>query len=65
MRVKIARHGPGRVPLSIIFDNSTVLVNLNHFFMCDRNLVDGENRRWEDVPVVHLLRSPASSPSGA
>ena len=30
-----------------------MLVNLNYFFMRDRNLVDGENRRWQDVPVVH------------
>ena len=53
MQVEIARHALDRVPLSIIFDDSTVLVNLNYFFMRDRNLVDGENRRWEDVPVVH------------
>lgn len=53
MRVEIARHALDRVPLSIIFDDSTVLVNLNYFFMRDRNLVDGENRRWQDVPVVH------------
>ena len=53
MQVKIARHALDRVPLSIIFDDSTVLVNLNYFFMRDRNLVDGENRRWQDVPVVH------------
>lgn len=53
MQVEIARHALDRVPLSIIFDDSTVLVNLNYFFMRDRNLVDGQNRRWEDVPVVH------------
>ena len=53
MHVEIARHALDRVPLSIIFDDSTMLVNLNYFFMRDRNLVDGENRRWEDVPVVH------------
>ena len=53
MKVEIARHALDRVPLSIIFDDSTVLVNLNYFFMRDRNLVDGENRRWQDVPVVH------------
>lgn len=53
MRVRIARHALDRVPLSIIFDDSTLLVNLNYFFMRDRNLVDGENRRWEDVPIVH------------
>ena len=53
MQVEIARHALDRVPLSIIFDDSTVLVNLNYFFMRDRNLVDRENRRWQDVPVVH------------
>ena len=53
MQIEIARHALDRVPLSIIFDDSTVLVNLNYFFMRDRNLVDGENRRWQDVPVVH------------
>ena len=53
MQVQIARHALDRVPLSIIFDDSTLLVNLNYFFMRDRNLVDGENRRWEDVPMVH------------
>ena len=53
MQVEIARHALDRVPLSIIFDDSTVLINLNYFFMRDRNLVDGENRRWQDVPVVH------------
>lgn len=53
MQVQIARHALDRVPLSIIFDDSPLLVNLNYFFMRDRNLVDGENRRWEDVPMVH------------
>jgi len=53
MQVDITRHALDRVPLSIIFDDSTVLVNLNYFWMRDRNPVDGENRRWEDVPVVH------------
>lgn len=53
MHVEIARHALDRVPLSIIFDDSTLLVNLNYFFMRDRNLADGENRRWQDVPVVH------------
>ena len=53
MQVEIARHALDRVPLSIIFDDSTVLVNLNYFWMRDRNPVDGGNRRWEDVPVVH------------
>ena len=53
MEVEIARHALDRVPLSIIFDDSTMLVNLNYFFMRDRNPIDGEPRRWEDVPVVH------------
>lgn len=53
MQVEIVRHALDRVPLSIIIDDSTVLVNLNYFWMRDRNLVDGQNRRWEDVPVVH------------
>ena len=53
MHVEIARHALDRVPISLIIDDSTVLVNLNYFFMRDRNLVDGEDRRWEDVPVVH------------
>lgn len=53
MRAEITRHALDRVPLSLIVDDSTLLVNLNYFFMRDRNLVDGQNRRWEDVPVVH------------
>lgn len=53
MRAEITRHALDRVPLSLIVDDSTVLVNLNYFFMRDRNLVDGAGRRWEDVPVVH------------
>lgn len=39
--------------MSLIIDDSTVLVNLNYFFLRDRNIATGENRRWEDVPVVH------------
>jgi hypothetical protein len=53
MKVEITRHALDRVPLSLIIDDSTVLINLNYFWMRDRNLVDGQNRRWEDVPVVH------------
>ena len=53
MQVEINRHALDRVPLSIIFDDSTLLVNLNYFFMRDRNPIDGEDRRWQDVPVVH------------
>ena len=57
MRVEIARHALDRVPLSIIFDDSTLLVNLNYFFMRDRNPIDGQRRRWEDVPVIRRIRS--------
>ncbi|MFQ5809678.1 MAG: hypothetical protein ACE5JM_08690 [Armatimonadota bacterium] len=53
MQAEITRHALDRVPLSIIFDDSTVLVNLNYFWMRDRELVDTQGRRWEDVPVVH------------
>lgn len=53
MRAEITRHALDRVPLSLIIDDSTVLVNLNYFWMRDRNLVDGQGRRWEDVPVAH------------
>jgi hypothetical protein len=53
MHAEITRYPLDRIPLSLIIDDSTVLVNLNYFFMRDRNLADGENRRWEDAPVVH------------
>ena len=53
MKAEINVNALDRVPLSIIFDDSTMLVNLNYFFMRDRNPIDGEPRRWEDVPVVH------------
>ena len=53
MHAEITRHALDRVPLSLIIDDSTLLVNLNYFFMRDRNLADGGQRRWEDVPVVH------------
>jgi len=53
MDVEIARYALDRVPLSIILDDSTLLLNLNYFFIRDRNLADGENRRWQDLPVVH------------
>jgi len=52
MNVQITRHALDRVPLSLLIDDSTLLVNLSYFWMRDRNAVDGENRRWEDVPVV-------------
>ena len=45
MRAEIMRHALDRVPLSLIIDDSTVLVNLNYFWMRDRNLVDGQGRR--------------------
>lgn len=53
MQAKFARFALDRIPVSLIIDDSTVLVNLNYFWMRDRNPVDGGNRRWEDVPVVH------------
>ena len=39
--------------MSIIFDDSTVLVNLNYFFLRDRTIAEGRPQRWEDLPVVH------------
>ena len=53
MDVAITRYALDRVPLSLIIDDSTVLVNVNYFWIRDRNPVDGQNRRWQDVPVVH------------
>lgn len=53
MHATFTRYALDRVPVSLIIDDSTVLVNLNYFWMRDRNPVDGQNRRWEDVPVVH------------
>jgi len=53
MEVKVVRHALDRVPLSLIIDDATLLFNLNYFWMRDRNPVDGRNRRWEDVPVIH------------
>jgi len=53
LRAEITQHALDRVPLSLIIDDSTMLVNLNYFWMRDRNLVDGQSRRWEDVPLVH------------
>lgn len=68
MNVSINRHALDRVPLSIIFDDSTMLVNLNYFFLRDNVSLSRENPgafaafwkrhaggrvRWEDVPVVH------------
>jgi len=53
MKVEINNNALDRVPLSIIFDDSTVLVNLNYFWMRDRYSADSKDRRWEDVPIVH------------
>ncbi len=69
MNVAINRHALDRVPLSIIFDDSTMLVNLNYFFLRDAVSLTAEQApylaswkaqqgrdgtvRWEDVPVVH------------
>ena len=52
MNVEICRHALDRVPLSIIIDDSAALVNLNYFFLRDRNAHLGQNQRWQDVPVV-------------
>ena len=52
MRVEIVPHALDRVPLSIMRDDSMVLVNLNSFFIREGNLVDDQNRRGEDVPIV-------------
>jgi hypothetical protein len=52
MDVEVCRHALDRVPLSLIIDDSTALVNLNYFFIRDRNRHTGENRRWEDVPIA-------------
>ena len=45
MRVEIVPHALDRVPLSIMRDDSMVLVNLNSFFIREGNLVDDQNRR--------------------
>lgn len=50
--VAITRHALDRVPLSLIVDDSTPLVNLNYFFLRDRIRHTGVRQRWEDVPVV-------------
>lgn len=52
MNAEICRHALDRVPLSLIIDDSTALVNLNYFFLRDRNLHLGQDQRWQDVPVV-------------
>lgn len=46
------QHALDRVPLSIIIDDSAPLLNLNYFWIRDRNEDTGESRRWEDIPVV-------------
>lgn len=52
MQAEIAPNALDRVPLSLIIDDSAALVNLNYFFIRDRNADTGETRRWQDVPVV-------------
>lgn len=52
MDVEICRHALDRVPLSLIIDDSAALINLNYFFLRDRNAHRGERQRWEDLPVV-------------
>ncbi len=53
MKVEIIRHALDRIPISLIIDDSTLLVNLNYFFIRDRNIAANENMRWQDIPVVH------------
>ena len=53
MQAEITRFALDRVPISLIIDDSTLLVNLNYFFIRDRNIATGTNQRWEDIPVVH------------
>jgi hypothetical protein len=52
MEVELCRHALDRVPLALIIDDSTALVNLNYFFLRDRNWHRGGDQRWEDLPVV-------------
>lgn len=52
MDVEICRYALDRQPLSLIIDDSTALLNLNYFFLRDRNRWRGEQQRWDDVPVV-------------
>jgi hypothetical protein len=52
MQATIKPNALDRVPLSLIIDDSAPLVNLNYFFIRDRNECTGQNQRWEDVPVV-------------
>jgi hypothetical protein len=53
MKAEIVKYALDRVPLSLIIDDSTPLINLNYFFLRDRNKHTGQNQRWEDIPVVH------------
>ncbi|MGI8912787.1 MAG: hypothetical protein ACR2JY_03170 [Chloroflexota bacterium] len=52
MDAEICRNALDRVPLSLIIDDSTALINLNYFFLRDRNRHLGQDQRWADVPVV-------------
>ena len=53
MQVEVMRHPLDKVPVSLIVDDSTVLVNMNYFFYRDRDKVEPGKRRWEDLPIVH------------
>ena len=52
MQVEIIANALDRVPISLIIDDSAALLNLNYFFIRDRNADSGETRRWQDIPVV-------------
>lgn len=52
MKAEIAPYALDRVPISLIIDDSAPLVNLNYFWIRDRNAHARENRRWEDIPAV-------------
>jgi hypothetical protein len=52
LEVAVCRHALDRVPLSLIIDDATALLNLNYFFVRDRNAHTGERRRWQDMPVA-------------
>ena len=43
MNVSINRHALDRVPLSIIFDDSTMLINLNYFFLREQYVLSDGN----------------------
>lgn len=49
MQLQIARHALDRVPISLLVEDSSALVNINYFLMRDRR----PELRWEDVPIVY------------